>query len=485
MASDKKVSSVSVENLKDPELRRVLEPLFQGWNVRNAGSATGDDAQFITRAELRKWASSKDFLTGQFEGKGFGSGGGASGGPTKTQEWVKGIISGVQDLIRGSEFFQSLGQQIERLKVPINAMKLGLDKMQTVIYEEITNRFNSTEAIVVALNQIFAGIPGTDGKPAQFAMDSNKVTVSVTGAAALGENIHQVESDFNKKYVVVEQKFKTLATVDGKLVGSYTVKIDADGFVSGFGLSSTTEPGGSELSEFYIRADRFAIGSPVHPSTQGRRPVIGYVQVEAVDPITGDIVTRPEAKYAPASNANVPFVVLANPTDIIGPHGMKKTVPAGAYMDNAFIQTAAIGTAKIGFAAVDTLEVAGQAITIPMGQAGSYGAPASDYNSGQLCSMTFPNSQGRLYLFASASAAYGSGGNGYGPTLTIYAGGGAVAQTVGSLTSSVLGISLACAGIYNSGTPGPVSCYVEVSGSGCNRATTWSNVTLVAIDLKR
>ena len=50
MSSDRKVSAVSLDNIKDPELRRVLEPLIQSWNVRNSGSHTGDGAQFFAQA---------------------------------------------------------------------------------------------------------------------------------------------------------------------------------------------------------------------------------------------------------------------------------------------------------------------------------------------------------------------------------------------------------------------------------------------------
>ena len=51
----------------------------------------------------------------------------------------------------------------------------------------------------------------------------------------------------------------TQADVNGELKGQYTVKIDANGAVAGFGLASTTTSLGTNESEFYINADRFAI----------------------------------------------------------------------------------------------------------------------------------------------------------------------------------------------------------------------------------
>lgn len=54
---------------------------------------------------------------------------------------------------------------------------------------------------------------------------------------------------------------QTLTTTTNGLSGQYTVKIDNNGYVSGFGLASTAVDG-TPFSEFYVRADRFAIARP-------------------------------------------------------------------------------------------------------------------------------------------------------------------------------------------------------------------------------
>lgn len=54
---------------------------------------------------------------------------------------------------------------------------------------------------------------------------------------------------------------QTLTTTTDGLSGQYTVKIDNNGYVSGFGLASTAVDG-TPFSEFYVRADRFAIARP-------------------------------------------------------------------------------------------------------------------------------------------------------------------------------------------------------------------------------
>lgn len=97
------------------------------------------------------------------------------------------------------------------------------------------------------------------------------------------------------------------------LGGQYSVKIDNNGHVSGFGLASTTV-NGTPRSAFIVRADRFAIAGP-------------------------NDTTDPLGTLAPT---NVPFVVLTTPTVIGG-----VTYPAGVWIKTAFIADATISSAKI------------------------------------------------------------------------------------------------------------------------------------------
>jgi hypothetical protein len=107
-------------------------------------------------------------------------------------------------------------------------------------------------------------------------------------------------------------------SIDG-LEGQYSVKIDNNGYVTGFGLSSTPVDG-VPFSEMIVRADRFSIGS-------GNTDII-------------------------------PFVVTTSTTTLNG-----VSVPAGVYIDQAFIKNGAMSSAKIGNAAIDNAKIANAAIT--------------------------------------------------------------------------------------------------------------------------
>ncbi len=119
-------------------------------------------------------------------------------------------------------------------------------------------------------------------------------------------------------YSAVQTEATARANSDGTLFAQYTVKLDVNGYVSGYGLASTSA-GAAPASSFIIRADSFAIASPSGPG------------------------------IAPAN----PFFVQTTPTTINGVY-----VPVGTYIADAFILNGSITNAKIGNAAVDDAKVA-------------------------------------------------------------------------------------------------------------------------------
>lgn len=100
------------------------------------------------------------------------------------------------------------------------------------------------------------------------------------------------------------------------LSGQYTVKIDTNGAVAGFGLANTSTASGNIVSEFIVNADRFAI-------------MRGGANTTA---------------------ATVPFVVQATATTVNG-----EPVAAGVYMADAFIKNGSIANAKIGTLSADKI----------------------------------------------------------------------------------------------------------------------------------
>lgn len=124
--------------------------------------------------------------------------------------------------------------------------------------------------------------------------------------------------------ITESQLYEDLASDVGAIDGlsaQYTVKIDANGYVSGFGLASEppVEEGGTPVSSFGIRADRFWVASPTGP---GIEPMI-------------------------------PFVVTTTPVIING-----EPIDPGVYIDAAKIINGSITNAKIANATIDDAKIA-------------------------------------------------------------------------------------------------------------------------------
>ena len=143
--------------------------------------------------------------------------------------------------------------------------------------------------------------------------------------SALGEKIDNIAA--NTSAIVAEAVTRDEET--GRLFAQYTVKIDQNGYVSGYGLASTAN-NSTPYSEFAVRADRFYIASPSGP---GITPTL-------------------------------PFIVQTTPTTIGG-----VPVPVGTYINDAFIRNGSISNAKIGLAVIDDAKIANlSAVKVTFGE---------------------------------------------------------------------------------------------------------------------
>ena len=170
--------------------------------------------------------------------------------------------------------------------------------------------------------------------------------------------------------VTLAQAMSTQANVNGNLEGQYSVKIDTNGAVAGFGLSSTSTAAGNITSEFIVNADRFAI-------------------------MRGGTDT---------SAATVPFTVQATATTING-----ESVPAGVYMADAFIKNGSIANAKIGNLNANKITAG----TISADRIGSGSIDVNKLNlvgTGATINLKSANTGARMVIQGSNIAVYDSSG---------------------------------------------------------------------------
>ena len=128
-------------------------------------------------------------------------------------------------------------------------------------------------------------------------------------SATSTSTINRITIERSSSAVALQQISQVKATADG-LSAQHTVKIDNGGRVSGYGLAS----GAGGVSDFAVVADKFYIAPP-----SGGKGVL-------------------------------PFIVQTTPTTING-----VSVPAGTYLQDAFIRNGSIDVAKIKKASITSL----------------------------------------------------------------------------------------------------------------------------------
>jgi hypothetical protein len=150
-----------------------------------------------------------------------------------------------------------------------------------------------------------------------------EATTRADADTSLAQSITTLQSTVNGNTTAIQTEATARVNADNTLFAQYTVKVEANGYVSGFGLASTAN-NAAPTSEFIVRADTFAIASPSGPG------------------------------IAPSE----PFIVRTTATTLNG-----VSVSTGVYIKDAFIQNGSISNAKIGNAAIDTAKIADAAIT--------------------------------------------------------------------------------------------------------------------------
>ena len=180
------------------------------------------------------------------------------------------------------------------------------------ILTETNNRTTADTAIASSVTTLSSTV-GTN--TTAIVTETNNRTTADT---AIASSVTTLSSTVGTNTTAISTN---LGSVNG-LKAQYTVKIDSNGYVSGFGLASTVI-GATPTSEFIVRSDKFGIASPSGPG------------------------------ISPAE----PFLVRTTAASIGG-----ETVPVGVYMNAAFIQNGTISNAKIGDAAIDSAKIANATI---------------------------------------------------------------------------------------------------------------------------
>lgn len=116
-----------------------------------------------------------------------------------------------------------------------------------------------------------------------IAAIQTKIETSSNATSALSTKVESLNTTVNGMSTAIQTEATARQTADNDMYAKYSVKIDQNGYVSGYGLMSTAN-NSTPMSEFIVRADRFAIGSP---SGTGISPQIPFVAITTPQTVGG------------------------------------------------------------------------------------------------------------------------------------------------------------------------------------------------------
>ena len=211
------------------------------------------------------------------------------------------------------------------------------------------------------------------------------------GAAQMSTRI-QVD-DGTGTFHTLEQQAQTIHGTNG-LSSQYSVKINANGHVAGFGLASSSPTAGGSTSEFIVAADKFSIvdpaggtGVPVFTTVTSTQVVNGVtvqpgVYIDGLKVQDGSI-TNVKLGNAIVDDAKISSVDAGKVNS--GTLATGRLDLDGATLDSnnagaLQVKDLGITNAKIGNAEVGTLKIQDQAVVHPYGLSGTGGISVA-YNA--------------------------------------------------------------------------------------------------------
>ena len=272
----------------------------------------------------------------------------------------------------------------------------GLTTRVTASEGDITSTSNAVTVlqnnITATNNNVAANATAVSGLTSTVGVLDGNVTAAVNSVNALSTTVGQ-----NTNSVAVNA-----SSING-IQGKYTVTIDSNGTVAGFGLINGT----NNSSAFYVNASKFAVGTSTTSSTVPFVVVTSPTTLNGVSVPAGTYISNAMIANGTIDTARIGVGAITDAK--IGTAAVKTAKIDDLAVTDAKIQNATITGAKIGNAQINTLQIGGEAVTVPRFATGTA--------SGTLSSSTLtvasiylsagyipPGSSGRIIVMGALSA---------------------------------------------------------------------------------
>lgn len=235
----------------------------------------------------------------------------AIGGEIKT---IQGYVDGQQTSI---EVVSAVGD-LNKLKNEIAKARLD---------EDVTKLQGQAAALTSAVNSYDARIAEITTKRTKEAAkpDKNQELIDLYTSQIAELNAAKVDANAQKAAISSQvaqitadkAKLNSLVLTESKIKAQHTIKLDSGGVISSYGLA-IEESGGTNYSNFIIRANSFALAGPASAGSTPYYPFI-FRNTPFTDPVTGAVF------------------------------------PVGAYIKAGFLDYASINLAHINIASIGSL----------------------------------------------------------------------------------------------------------------------------------
>jgi hypothetical protein len=250
------------------------------------------------------------------------------------------------------------------LDAAVNDPNTGLSRSHARISEEATVRVNSDNALAQQLNMFWAQLGGNQSLVAY----GTNVTVNPAATSAVAwTQVQSAVSDGAGGYVssaAVKVTAETAYSIANGHSAQYTVKLDVNGYVNGFGLMNSGSNGA-----FYVNANTFYLGAG------GVSPGAPFIATQTGTTVNGKYY--PPGVWMNAAYIGSATIDFAQITDTIQSNNWNWAYPGtgwriykdgNAYFNNLTARgnitanSLDVNTANI----VSTLHLAGNTVTLPL-----------------------------------------------------------------------------------------------------------------------
>lgn len=226
--------------------------------------------------------------------------------------------------------------ETEALARMADALVVAMDNNAAAIVLESTTRATETDALAQNIEFL------TATTTAQAAAILTESTTRASADQTLAQSTQTLTTSVNGLTTSVQ----TQASSINGLYGQYTVKVDVNGYVSGYGLASTVKDSVPTAS-FQVLADSFIVakpgvagGDPIVPfviNTAHVPPVMSFQGYVSVDHLTSGTVETETIIIGPADGGAGQKVIVDGPGAAIRVYdGTRDLVRMGKHVDNSY-----------------------------------------------------------------------------------------------------------------------------------------------------